>query len=276
MIEYVKYNYLKILVFLLVLFFVVMLIVYLKDKKNRNKLGFYINYLAYKLGITKKISRSYISKMQFRECNEPLVELVKHPKIFHNNDTLERPVLLRKYVAKKLYKVADSLPDDVYLKIYSAFRSRISLYNAWKEMEDKLAKENPNMNRAELLDLVNTKVSSPKVNMGGHDTGAAIDLSLCDANQQDLDFGTKIKEKHKKVHLTKEQEDNRKMLKNFMKNQNFVNLPGQWWHFSYGDKIWSAYKGKRNGAFYGAAEKEFENIGYVSVIKTEIKSVNIK
>ena len=261
---------------LLIVTIVIMSIYYFKDKKNRNKLGFYINYLSYKLGLTNRISRRFISKVHTKECNEPLVDVVKHPKIFHNDDTIERPLLLRKNVARKLYKVADSLPDNVYLKIYSVFRSRSLIYNAWKEEEERLMKENPKKNRAELLELVSTKVSSPKVNMGGHDTGAAIDLSLCDANQQDFDFGTKIKEKHKKVHLTKEQKENRKMLKDFMTAQNFVNLPGQWWHFSYGDKIWAAYKGKRNGAFYGAAEKEFENIGYVRVIKTEIKSVNIK
>ena len=276
MIEYIRYNLFGILMTLLIVTIVIMSIYYFKDKKNRNKLGFYINYLSYKLGLTNRISRRFISKVHAKECNEPLVDVVKHPKIFHNDDTIERPLLLRKNVARKLYKVADSLPDNVYLKIYSVFRSRSLIYNAWKEEEERLMKENPKMNRAELLELVSTKVSSPKVNMGGHDTGAAIDLSLCDANQQDFDFGTKIKEKHKKVHLTKEQKENRKMLKDFMMAQNFVNLPGQWWHFSYGDKIWAAYKGRRNGAFYGAAEKEFENIGYVRVIKTEIKSVNIK
>lgn len=276
MVEYIRYNITEIATYVAILVFVIKSIFYIKDKKSRQKLGFYINYLSYKLGITKNISTRYISKIHVKDCNEPLVELVKHPKIFYNDSSVEHPVLLRKEVTRKLYKVADSLPDDVYLKIYSAFRSRIAVYNAWHEEEERLTRENPNMNRAELLELVNSKVSSPKMNMGGHDTGAAIDLALCDANQQDFDFGTKVKEKHKNTHLTNEQKNNRKMLKGFMKAHNFVNLPGQWWHFSYGDKIWAAYKGKRNGAFYGAAEKEFENIGYVSVVKTEIKSVNIK
>lgn len=276
MIEYIKYNYVKVLIILLVLSLIIFVLYCLKDKRNRHRLGFYINYLSYKLGLSKRISRSFIAGVHTKESNEPLVDLVKHPKIFHNDETLEHPVLLRKTVAMKLYKVADSLPEGVYLKIYSAFRSRIDLYKAWKSEEEILMKENPTMSRAELINLVNAKVSSPNVSMGGHDTGAAIDLALCDSDGNDFDFGTKIKEKHKKIHLTDEQKKNRRMLKCYMMSNNFVNIPSQWWHFSYGDKVWSAYKGKRNGAFYGAAEKEFENMGYIRVIKTEIKSVNIK
>lgn len=276
MIEYIKYNTTEVLIYAIILSAIVALAYYLKDKTHRFNLRFYISYLLYKLHITKRMSSVFVSSVQYKECNEPLVELVKHPKIFYNDDTIEHPILLRKGVAKKLYKIADNLPEDVYIKIYSVFRSRTAVYEVWKQTVETLEKEYPNMNRAEFLELVNTKVSSPKMNMGGHDTGAAIDLSLCNADKEDLDFGTKIKEQHKKVHLTDEQKENRKMLKKAMEAQKFVNMPGQWWHFSYGDRVWAAYKGKRNGAFYGAAEKEFENIGYVRVVKTEIKSVNIK
>ena len=61
-----------------------------------------------------------------------------------------------------------------------------------------------------------------------------------------------------------------------MKSQDFVQYPGQWWHYSYGDRYWAAYKGKRLGAFYGSAEKEFENSGYVAVIKKQSSSLNVK
>lgn len=275
MIEYIKHNLVEVSVCILLVSFLVVVLLYLRNKRNRYKVKFYLNYLSYKLGIKERISKIYISNIHARECYEPLVDLVKHPKIFLNDATLEHPVLLRKSVAMKLYKVADKLPEGVYLKVYSAFRSRIAIYNIWKQEEERITKENPHMNRGELLNLVNSKVSSPKVNMGGHDTGAAVDISLCDVECNDLDFGTKVHETHNES-LTKEQKANRKMLKKFMKSQKFVNDPTRWWHFSYGDKSWSAYNGKRNGAIYGAVEKEFENIGYVSVIKTEIKSVNIK
>lgn len=276
MIEYIKHHLVDTAVLVVAVSFLLALALFLRKKRNRYRVRFYFSFLMYKLGIKKRISRTHISGIHVRECYEPLVELVKHPKIFYNNDTLEHPVLLRKAVAMKLYKVADRLPEGVYLKVYSAFRSRISVYNVWKQEEERMTKENPQMNRGELLKLVNSKVASPNANMGGHDTGAAIDLALCDSNQNDFDFGTKINDKNKNHHLTSEQKNNLKMLRKVMKSQNFVANPDRWWHFSYGDKTWSAYKGKRNTAIYGAVEKEFENMGYVSVIKTELKSVNIK
>ena len=59
-----------------------------------------------------------------------------------------------------------------------------------------------------------------------------------------------------------------------MKSQRFIKQPSQWWHYSYGDRYWAVYRGKRHGAIYGAAEKEFENTGYQRVIKTNISSIN--
>lgn len=274
--EYIKYNIVEIAVVVILLSIVLALIFYFRDKNNKRKASFYFSHLFYKLGITKRMSRSYVSLVHVKECYEPLVDLVKHPKIFVSDDTVEHPVLVRKSVAMKLYKIADDLPDDVYLKFYGAFRSRIAIYDTWKKELEVLSGENPHMNRAELIELTNRKVPSPNIDMGGHDTGAAVDVALCDVNRNDLDFGTKYYEKRRRVSLTKEQKENRKMLKSLMKSQDFVNMPGQWWHFSYGDKMWSAYKGKRLGAFYGHVEKEFENMGYVKVVKTEIKSANIK
>lgn len=276
MVNYIKYHLVETATLVLVVSFLLVVILFLRKKKNRYKVKFYFSYLLYKIGIKKRISNTHISRIHVRECYESLVDVVKHPKIFLNDDTLEHPVLLRKTVAMKLYKVADSLPDGVYLKIYSAFRSRIPVYNAWKQEEERLTRENPQMSRGELLKLVNSRVASPNANMGGHNTGAAVDVTLCDQNGNDLDLGTKIYDKNTNVVLTKEQQENRNMLIKHMRSHKFIGDSIRWWHYSYGDKSWSAYKGRRNGAIYGSIDKEFENMGYVSVIKTEIKSVNIK
>lgn len=52
-----------------------------------------------------------------------------------------------------------------------------------------------------------------------------------------------------------------------MAKEGFINFPGEWWHFSYGDRVWSAYKGKRNGAIFDTAEKELDGV-YSFVVKT--------
>lgn len=276
MADFIRYNLVEILLSILGLTIIFLLIYFLRSKKVRHKIGFYINFIMYKMGMKKNISSKYISSIHVKESYEHLVELVNHPKIIINKDTIESPTLLRKQVVKKLYKVADKLPDNQYLKIYSAYRSRIALYDVWKEELDKLNAENPEMGRAELLMNVNGVVNNPADSMGGHDTGGAVDLSICDVNGNDMDFGTKYHEKYVNADLTSEQLANRKYLVKLMNSQDFVNHPGQWWHFSYGDKKWAAYKGKRLGAIYASAEKEFENMGYVRVIKTDLSHINTK
>lgn len=270
MIEFIKYNLVEILVLLVCAAILFLIIYILKSKKLRHRFGYYLNYVLYKIGLKKSISRRYIHRIHVKESYEHLVELTYHPKIVINKESVETPVLLRKQVVTKLLKIADALPDDRCLKIYSAYRSRIALYNIWKEELEKVQAENPKMGRAELLMKVNSIVSNPADSMGGHDTGGAVDVSICDKNGKDIDFGTKYHEKFINVDLTKEQVQNRKYLVKLMKSQNFVNHPKQWWHFSYGDKKWAAYKGKRTKAIYASAEKEFENVGYVRVIETDI------
>ena len=136
------------------------------------------------------------------------------------------------------------------------------------------------MGRAEVLKLANYKVSNPK-SLGGHETGGAIDVALCDADGKDYDYGTKYHEKSsanktKSKHIKKEHKENRRMLLDTMQSQGFINSPYEWWHFSYGDSNWAAYNGRRFGAIYDSAEKEFENVGYVRIIKTNISTIDNK
>lgn len=276
MIDYVKYNFEEILFITVCLIILAFLFSVLRTKKSRHRIGYYLNFIVYKLGLRRHISRRYISRIHVNENYEHLVELAKHPKIIIDEGTVEMPVLLRKRVAMKIYKVADKLPANRCLKIYSAFRSRILLYEKWNEEINRVQSDNLEVGRAELLSIVNAKVNNPHGSMGGHDSGGAVDLSICDNNGIDIDFGSKYHERYNKADLTKEQNENRKYLLRMMKSQGFVNHPDQWWHFSYGDRMWAAYKGKRMGGIYGSAEKEFENMGYVRIIKTDITSVNVK
>jgi len=38
---------------------------------------------------------------------------------------------------------------------------------------------------------------------------------------------------------------NRKVLLDVMKKNGFVNYPGEWWHYSFGDRMWAAYLRKK-------------------------------
>lgn len=272
--DFIRYNYVEILIAIAIFAVLVALVLILTSERARYMILYSWDLLLYKLGLKKTISHKYNSRIHVKECYEHLEELVSHHKIIIN-DTVETPALLRKTVANKLYRIADQLPDDVYIKIYRTYSSRISLSKIWNEEINRMQNENPDMGKAKLLSILKKKHADPTANMGGHDTGAAIDIALCDKNGNDFDYGSKYRDKKIK-HSNEEQKKNRKYLTKLMKSQDFVNNPTQWWHFSYGDKTWALYRGKRFGAIYDAAEKEFENMGYVRIVKTDISSVNIK
>lgn len=86
-------------------------------------------------------------------------------------------------------------------------------------------------------------VSNPK-NHSVHNYGAAIDLTIVDENQRPLDMGTGYDDSRKIAYpsleqqylasgeLSKQQVDNRKLLRKVMSHQGFLNIPSEWWHFN--------------------------------------------
>ena len=61
------------------------------------------------------------------------------------------------------------------------------------------------------------------------------------------------KTKTKSKLLTKEEKENREYLLKSLEKLGFINYPNEWWHYCYGDKMWAAYKFKKQ-CFYGYIE----------------------
>ena len=243
------------------LIIIIWLIWYFKSKRRRRHFRFHWHHLTYKLGLRKIMSRRYVGKVHVHECFDPLVDFLPHKHILFNKETLEEPNLIRKQVLFKLYRIADKLPEGVNLKIYKTFRSRIKMNDTFEDVIAEITAQNPGIGRHEAIKLAKFKSDDPKGSLGGHETGGAVDVALCNDKGEDFNYGTKFHEYNdltftRNSRITKEQRKNRRKLVRLMKRQGFVNFPGEWWHFSYGDRMWAAYKGKRDGGIYGSAETE--------------------
>lgn len=258
------------------LIIIIWLIWYFKSKRRRRHFRFHLHHLMYVMGLRRFMSRHYISKVHVHECFDPLVDFLPHRHIIFNNETLEEPILIRKKVLFKIYNIADSLPEGLNIKIYKVFRSRIKMNDVFEGVIAEITAHNPGIGRNEAMKLAKFKTDDPKGSTGGHETGGAVDVALCDDKGVDLDYGTKFHEYNDSTftfnsHITKAQRKNRKDLIKIMKKQGFVNFPGEWWHFSYGDRMWAAYKGKRNGGIYGSAETEMGgHYGFTIPVKRTI------
>lgn len=111
--------------------------------------------------------------------------------------------------------------------IFDALRPRSVQYILWDHVKDT----------PEEIYVANPATGSM------HNYGFALDLSLVDANNQELDMGTAFDasvalsqpqlESHflKKGLLTQKQINNRLALRHAMEHAGFIQLPHEWWHF---------------------------------------------
>jgi D-alanyl-D-alanine dipeptidase len=152
---------------------------------------------------------------------------------------------IRKAVAEKLLKIQQGLGTTYHLKFFCALRPISLQRKLFTAIQADIVKENPNLKGKELW-LKTTEFVADPAGEPPHSTGGVVDLTLVGKNGEELDMGgpyNGIEEKSNTFYsdLTNEQKENRMKLFNAMIREGFVNLPTEWWHYSYGDQYWAAF-----------------------------------
>ena len=220
----------------------------------------FVNYILVRLKIRNILPVYYINKVKINECGEKLVRIDQNENIIIDK-RMEKPVYLREGVYNKLKNVIDEVKKDGYtVKLYDAYRTLDEQIRSWNERLEQTRKEFPNYTEEQVIGATSLRVAKVEDlnNVGGHQTGGAIDITLVE-NGVELDMGTKYEEYNKKTItknklLTKKQKSNREYLRKKLEKEGFSNFPAEWWHYSYGDRMWAAYKFKKD-CIYGYVEK---------------------
>lgn len=150
---------------------------------------------------------------------------------------------------KRLVIAAGQVQNKHGLKllVYELYRSPKNQSELRERDRKELTAAHPEYSESQLEAVLNR--ISAKVGGSGHQTGGAVDLTLCDASGLPLDMGTLYLE-HNAMTVTDcpdisaEQRKNRQILLEIMQEAGFVNYPAEWWHFCFGDKMWAAYARK--------------------------------
>lgn len=91
----------------------------------------------------------------------------------------------------------------------------------------------------------NIYVSNPAHGGGLHNYGLAVDISVLDKKGQPLPMGTKVDHLGREAHITNEEDlikrgkitkqerQNRLLLRRVMRSAGFRALPSEWWHFNW-------------------------------------------
>lgn len=197
--------------------------------------------------------------------SEPLVDVRKYSTsivaAYEKPDMLPYTgeiIYVRDSVAKKIALVNSDLAKiNLGLKIVYGYRHPKVQEEYFYRRRDKLRQEHPELNDDNLDRLTHNFVAVPEV--GGHPTGAAVDLTIIDSTGRVLDMGTKIADYTDKsmirtfAEVSNKQQEYRQLLHDAMVAQGFAPFYGEWWHFSYGDREWAAFYNKKE-ALYGAID----------------------
>ena len=194
---------------------------------------------------------------------EPLVDVRKYdPSIVSEHEQSDMQVytgesiLVRDTLARKLAAVNKQLKagDNLRLRVVYGFRHPKVQEKYFRERKAALQRENPEMSEYNLIRLAHDFIAVPDV--AGHPMGAAVDLTIVDRDNNPVDMGNKISDYSNPdiiktfAKVTPEQASYRKVLHDAMIAQGFAPFYGEWWHFSYGDREWAAFYGKK-AAIYG-------------------------
>ncbi|QHT68721.1 M15 family metallopeptidase [Rhodocytophaga rosea] len=129
--------------------------------------------------------------------------------------------LLRVKVAKALAKAQKAFADQGYrIKLFDCYRPLDVQKRMWALMPDK------------------RYVGNPYQNGSVHNKGAAVDLTLVDAEGKEVDMGTSFDHFGREAHhaytnLPQETLQNRKLLKQGMESAGFLPITSEWWHYFY-------------------------------------------
>lgn len=216
-----------------------------------------IKVLLWRLGLWETLPAGIVNKVQILENNERLVNLREDDTFFFGTETdLGNQVLVREKVYDMLKNVQRLLPNGYYLKVFSAYRSMEEQQYRWERKFAENRNKYPEMNETEIEKITRGQVADPRNGgFGGHQTGGAVDLTLCDSTGIEYDMGTKYSENNEKIKTSSSkvalvQRRHREILKLCMEKVGFKNYPNEWWHYSYGDRMWGAYSLKKQ-CIYG-------------------------
>lgn len=185
-------------------------------------------------------------------CNEPLVPIRESRTVAARQlrdemlpVTGER-IYVRRTVAVMLEAVGvrlDRARPGTQLQVGYGYRSLAIQTKNFERQKELLRGTVPD----ERLDAeAHRRVAIPTI--AGHPTGGAVDVRLLQ-NGEIVDCGTDMWEFVRdsytfSPYIGKVAMGNRMLLRDTMEEVGFAPYDGEWWHFSYGDKEWAAYKGR--------------------------------
>lgn len=234
--------------------------------------------LEEKLARSRSTERIDFSKYQSINKDEPLIRIDTNEKVLvepcwtidgdwegerYRDYIAEHPeydgVYVRAELASRLQIAANALDDRYRLVVRAGHRPIEVQRKVLIDCANDYMADHPEVSKEEALEHARDFVSDPDLRLPPHVCGAAVDVCVLNTmTSQLLDFGSKLNDDTEKSFLyypdlTQEQKENRLMLTTAMLDAGLASLMTEWWHFSYGDQIWTWFYGEEH-SLYGPVD----------------------
>ncbi len=164
--------------------------------------------------------------------------------LFNDKFTTEHRV--RCYIYDLLLKAQESLPAGYRFVVYEALRPRSKQIELWNDVVEKMKKEYPHLSpdSEEFIAKCDVYAANPYRQGSGHQSGAAVDITLCNNEGVEYDMGSFVRDfssnaRSDNTNLSAEALKNRQILDKALTGVGLVNYPPEWWHYSFGDRLWA-------------------------------------
>ncbi|MFJ9905536.1 M15 family metallopeptidase [Streptomyces sp. NPDC101152] len=208
------------------------------------------------------MSDARVAAVPVEENDEPLVDvrdtlLVDARK---QEDAHGAQIYLRRGVLTRLRTAQALLPGGLQLLFVEGYRPPALQRRYVDRYADELRTAHPDWPADSVRTAASRYVSPPEI--APHSAGAAVDLTLADADGRELDLGTAMNASPEESegacytaagNIGAEARANRAVLGAALSGAGLVNYPTEWWHWSYGDRYWALATGAP-AAVYGPRE----------------------
>ena len=199
-----------------------------------------------------------VAAIPVHDCGEPLVDLQGLLRVdTKRGDPRGMFALVRSGIRDRLLEAERSLPAGTHVLVVEAYRPLALQRRIYESYRAQLLEEYPEMEPGE-VDVMATRYVAP-VDLAPHTCGAAVDLTLCDADGAELDMGCEEGATPEESAgacymdvpgLGATAQANRALLRAALGGAGMVNYPTEWWHWSFGDRYWALVSGADH-ALYG-------------------------
>lgn len=186
---------------------------------------------------------------------ETVQELTTSPSLSRSH---VRSYWLRETVVTKLVTAQKALPDGLEFVVAEGYRSFAEQQRIFNGYQEQLRLNHSDWSISYLYGETIKYVADPSLDPP-HTTGGAVDITFARKGKL-LDMGTALdatpEESQCRCYTSAEDisltaKQNRHLLIAALSQAGLVNFPYEWWHWSYGDRVWAIHTGAP-AAIYGS------------------------